>query len=88
MFLLYHSPISQLLDFFNKLKYLKTISFTFKKIFSFWLLWVFVAMHELSLVAASAGYFVVVQWLLLLWSMGSRHAASLVTDQGIISCGL
>ena len=51
----------------------------------FWLCWVFVAVHGLSLVAASGGYFSLccaglLRWLLLLRSMGSRHA-------GFSSCG-
>ena len=42
--------------------------------------WVFVALHGLSLVAVSRGYSSLLcvvfslQWLLLLWSTGSRHA--------------
>ena len=46
----------------------------------FWLRWVFVAAHGLSLVAASGGYSSLwcagfsLRWLLLLRSMGSRHA--------------
>ena len=45
----------------------------------FWLRWVFIAAHGLSLVAASGGYSSLwcvgfsLQWLLLLWSTGSRH---------------
>ena len=52
----------------------------------FWLLWVFVAVHGLSLAAASGGYSSLrcadfsLRWLLLLRSMGSRHA-------GFSSCG-
>ena len=52
----------------------------------FWLLWVFVAAHGLSLVAVSGGYSSLrwagfsLWWLLLLWSMGSRHA-------GFSGCG-
>ena len=52
----------------------------------FWLGWVFVAVHGLSLVAASGGYSslrcagVSLRWLLLLQSTGSRHA-------GFSSCG-
>ena len=52
----------------------------------FWLYWVLVAMCGLSLVAASRGYSSLwctgfsLRWLLLLWSMGSRHA-------GFSSCG-
>ena len=48
----------------------------------FWLCWVFVAAHRLSLVEASGGYSSLrcagfsLRWLLLLWSTGSRHAGS------------
>ena len=45
----------------------------------FWLCWVFVAACRLSVVAASGGYSSL-QWLLLSWSTGSRHA-------GFSSCG-
>ena len=51
-----------------------------------WLRWVFVAVRRLSLVAASRGYSSLwftgfsLRWLLLLRSMGSRHA-------GFSSCG-
>ena len=46
----------------------------------FWLHWVFVAARRLSLVVASGGYSSLpcagfsLQWLILLWSTGSRHA--------------
>ena len=46
----------------------------------FWLFWVFVAAHRLSLVAASGGYSslwcagFLLRWLLLLQSTGSRSA--------------
>ena len=52
----------------------------------FWLHWVFIAARGLSRVAASGGYSLLwcagfsLWWLLLLWSMGSRHA-------GFSSCG-
>ena len=52
-----------------------------------WLCWVFVAAHGLSLVAECRGYSSLqcagfpLQWLLLLWSMGSRRA-------GFSSCGM
>ena len=55
-------------------------------IYYFWLCWVFIVAHELSLVAASGGYSSLrcagfsLRWLLLLWSMGSRHV-------GFSSCG-
>ena len=51
-----------------------------------WLSWVFVAVHGLSLVAASGGYSLLrcagfsLRWLLLMWSTGSRH-------MGFSSCG-
>ena len=54
--------------------------------FYFWLHWVFIAVHWLSLVAASGGYSSLqcvgfsLQWLLLLRSMGSGH-------KGFSSCG-
>ena len=56
----------------------------FKFIYLFWLCWVFVAARGLSLVAASRGYSSLrctgfsLQWLLLLWSTGSRHVGSVV----------
>ena len=46
----------------------------------FWLHLVFVAVRGLSLVASSRGYSSL-RWLLLLWSMGSRHV-------GFSSCGM
>ena len=55
----------------------------FKKFYLFiyfWLHWVFVAAHGLSLVAASGDYSSLwctgfsLRWLLLSWGMGSRHA--------------
>ena len=58
----------------------------FLKFIYFWLHWVFVAACGLSLVAASGGFSLLwcmgfsLRWLLLLWSMGSRHA-------GVTSCG-
>ena len=57
----------------------------------FWLHWV--AAHRLSLVAASGGYSSLqcvgfsMQWLLLLWSMGSRHVGSVVVARRLSSCG-
>ena len=61
----------------------------FKLINYFWLCWVFVAAHALSLVSASGGYSSLqctgfsLQWLLLLRSTGSRHAASVVVARGL-----
>ena len=62
------------------------ILYNFLILFYFWLHWVFVAAHGLSLVVASRGYSSLwcvgfsSQWLLLLRSTGSRHA-------GFSSCG-
>ena len=65
-------------------------SFYFKFIYLFiylWLCWAFVAAYRLFLVAASGGYSslwctgFLLQWLLLLWSTGSRHV-------GFSSCGM
>ena len=59
----------------------------------FWLFWVFFAVHRLSLVAASGGYSSLwcvgfsLWWLLLLRSVGSRHAGSVVVAHGLSSCG-
>ena len=61
--------------------------------FYFWLHWVFVAAHGLSLVAASRGYSSFqhfgfsLRWLLLWRSTGSRHGASVVVARGLSSCG-
>ena len=64
-------------------------NFFFKYIYlfiNFWLCWVFVAAHRLSLVAASKGYSSLLcagfslRWLLLSWSKGSRRV-------GFSSCG-
>ena len=54
----------------------------------FWLHWVFVAVCGFSLVAASESYSLLqcvgfsLWWLLLLWSMGSRCAGSVVVAHG------
>ena len=67
----------------------------------YWLCWVFVAMHGLSLVVASGGYSLLwcagfsLQWLLLLWSTGSRCVdfgscgawASAAVARRLSSCG-
>ena len=56
-------------------------------IYLFWLCWVFVAAHRLSLATGSRGYSSLrceafsLQWLLLLWSRGSRRV-------GFSSCGM
>ena len=65
----------------------------FLKFIYFWLCWVFVATHGLSLVAASGGYSSLrcvgfsLRWLLLLQSTGSRHAGSVVVARGLQSAG-
>ena len=64
----------------------------------FWLCWVFVAAHGLSLVAVSRGYSLMrcadfsLQWLLLLQSTGSRRTGfnscgSQVLERRLSSCG-
>ena len=61
--------------------------------FFFWLCWVFVGARRLSLVAASGGSSSLrfegfsLQWLLLLWSTGSRRTGSIVVACGLGSCG-
>ena len=64
----------------------KAKSFVLFYFFNFWLHWVFVAAHGLSLVAASRGHSSLwcagpsLQWPLPLQSTGSRHV-------GLSSCG-
>ena len=69
-------------------------SFFKKNLFIYFCLcWVFVAACGLSLVAASGGYSQLrhtgfsLRWLLLLWSMGSRHAGSVLLSCGLQSAG-
>ena len=63
--------------------------FSFFFLIYFWLRWVFISARRLSLVAASGGYSLLrrtgfsLQWFLLLWSMGSRHAGSVVVARGL-----
>ena len=79
------------------------IYFLIQFFFFFWLCWVFAAAWGLSLVAASGGYSLLqhagfsLQWLLLLWSMGSvvvAHglsrsvACGIFPDQGSNQCPL
>ena len=58
-------------------------------LFYFWLCWVFVAVHGLSLVAASRGYSSLrctgfsLRWLLLLQSTGSRRTGSIAVARGL-----
>ena len=76
-FLYVSSFFSPLLSSFLLNQYI----FKFIYLFIFWLCWVFVAVHGLSLVAASGGYSSLwcvafsLQWLLLLRSPGSRRPA-------------
>ena len=80
----YHSQISKQL-FFLRL------------IFFFWLTWIFIAGHGLSLVATSGGYSLLgcmgfsLQRLLLLQSTGFRHVGSGVVVHGLschLACGI
>ena len=70
------------------IEFLKINVFIYLSIY-FWLRWVFVAVHGLSLDAASGGYSLLrctgfsLQWFLLLWSTGSRRTGSVV-----VACGL
>ena len=76
-----------------------TFDFTFFfKLIYFWLHWVFVAAHRLSLVAARGGYSLLgctgfsLRWLLLLWSTGSRHmgfsgCGTQALERRLSSCG-
>ena len=59
--------------------------FKFLFIFLFWLHWVFIAVHELSLVAASRDYFVVAVCRLLT-AVGSRCRAQALGREGFNSC--
>ena len=80
------------LPFFKKILLLYFYLFIF-----FWLRWVFIAVHELSLVAAGGGYSLLwcvlsLQWLLLLLSTGSRRAgcsscSSRALERRLSSCG-
>ena len=73
--------------------------FSFKKFvylfLHFWLCWVFVVVHGLSLVTASRGHpslkytSFLLQWLLLWWSTGCRHVNSGFLVHGLscpVSC--
>ena len=72
--------------FFQPQYYFIINNMQYYPVFVFWLRWIFVAEHGLSLVVASGDYSLLwytdfsLQWLLLLWSMGCRHA-------GFSSCG-
>ena len=68
--------------FFNLFNLKKIIYFIY-----FWVHWIFIVVHGLSLVAAGEGYSLLrcagfsLQWLLLLQITGSRHV-------GFSSCGM
>ena len=70
----------------NDFTFYKFLKLIYLFVLYFWLHWLFVAARGLSLVAASGGYSSLqcaglsLRWLLLLLSMGSRHA-------GFSSCG-
>ena len=73
------------------------ILFYFILFIYFWLPWVFIAAGGLSLVAVSRGYSLLrcagfsLQWLLLLWSTGSRRVSSVVVAHGLscsAACGI
>ena len=69
--------------FFSHLGYYRIF---FNQLINFWLCWVLVAAHGLSLVAGEWGLLLwcvgfSLWWLLLLWSVGSRHV-------GFSSCGM
>ena len=73
---------------FNSINFFKIYSFDS---FYFWLRWVFVAAHRLSLAAVSGSHFLL-RWLLLLWSTGSRctgfsSCGSQVLERRLNSCG-
>ena len=81
-------PLLFLISFYSILKFL---------FIYFWLHWVFIAAHGLSLVASSKGYSSLwcvgysLLWLLLSRSTGSRYAGSVVVVQGLscsAACGI
>ena len=85
-----HGPACFYFIFYFYLFFTALLFFKFIYLFIYlWLHWVFIAVHGLSLVVASGGYSSLqcagfsLQWLLLLWSMGSRRAGSVV-----VACGL
>ena len=67
--------------------------YKFIYVFFFWLCWVFIAAHGLSLVVSSGGHSSLrctgfsLRWLLLLQSTGSRRSGSVVVARGLSSCG-
>ena len=75
-----HFTLSNVILFFKKIYFIYLFIY-------FWLSWVFVVAHRLSLVVASRGYSSLrcagfsLRWLLLLQSTGSRHV-------GFSSCGM
>jgi hypothetical protein len=74
-----HSQGTKHFIFLNLLLLFSMVIFNFKIYsFNFWLCWIFVAAHGLSLIAASGDYFLwgyagfSLQGLLTLWSTGSK----------------
>ena len=72
---------------------LNVLSFLKKKkikyLFIYWLCWVFAAARRTSLAAARVVFSL--RWLLLFWSTGSRHWASVAVAQGLScpeTCGI
>ena len=94
-----HTPCSGSVESFNFLYIYEPIrihEFLFS-IIIFWLCWVFVAVHGLSLVVASRGCSSLwcagfsLRWLLSLQSMGSRRVSSVVVVHGLgcsMACGI
>ena len=78
----------KLFDYFYWIVPLLLLLFKLIYLIYFWLCWVFVAVHGLSLVVASRDYSSLqcvgssLRWLLLLWSTGSRRAGSVVVVYG------
>ena len=77
---IYSSPILEVYKFLSSLPALRQLSLANRDshFIYFWLCWIFVAAHRLSLVVATGGYSWLqctgfsLKWLLLLQSMGSR----------------
>ena len=88
LFIYFKATISFLFNFFKG-----TFIYLFIYLFIYWLSWVFIAAHGLSLVEASRGYTSLrcmdfsSRWLLLLWSVGLGARASEVVACGLSSCG-
>ena len=81
------------LFFFYRFIYIYILQIYLFYLFIFWLHWVFVAAHRLSLVVVSGGYSslpcvgFLLRRLLSLRSTGSRHAVAVVVAHRLSSCG-